>query len=306
MTLEQLRIFVAVAEREHMTRAADALNITQSAASAAIRALENRHEVALFHRVGRRIELTPSGRVFLDEARAVLARAAAAERVLAEMGGLGRGTLTVQASQTIASYWLPARLVRFRAAFPGIDVELAVGNTAQVARGVADGAAELGFVEGAVDDPLLAQETVGWDRMALVAAPGHPWTQAAGLPPAGLADGPWILREPGSGTRSVFEAALAGFGVDRCRLRVAFELPSNEAVRAAVVAGGGVTVLSELVAERDLRAGTLVRVPVPFPDRPFYALSHRERTRSRAAAAFLASLVTGNQAGGPAGGAKPF
>lgn len=312
MTLEQLRIFVAVAEREHMTRAADALNITQSAASAAIRALESRHGVALFHRVGRRIELTPAGRVFLEEARAVLARAGAAERVLADMGGLVRGTLAVQASQTIASYWLPAHLVRFRAAFPGIDVHLAVGNTARVARGVADGAAELGFVEGAVDDPALAQTVVGWDRMVLVVAPGHPWAGAHALPPAVLAEGGWVLREPGSGTRSVFEAALAGFGVDHRRLRVAFELPSNEAVRAAVVAGGGATVLSALVAEGDLRAGTLVRVAVPFPDRPFHALSHRERTRSRAAAAFLASFPApgtgqgGPGQGGPASGSRPF
>lgn len=293
MTLEQLRIFVAVAEREHMTRAADALNITQSAASAAIRALENRHGVALFHRVGRRIELTPSGREFLGEARAVLARAASAERVLADLGGLVRGTLAVQASQTIASYWLPRHLVRFRAACPGIDVHLTVGNTAQVARGVAEGAAELGFVEGAVDDPALAQTVIGWDRMTLVVAPGHPWAGRDTLSAAALADGPWVLREPGSGTRSVFEAALDGFGVDRSTLCVAFELPSNEAVRAAVVAGGGATVLSDMVAERDLSAGTLVRVDVAFPDRPFHALTHRERSRSRAAAAFLASLAGG-------------
>jgi DNA-binding transcriptional LysR family regulator len=91
MTLEQLRIFEAVAQREHVTRAAQALNLTQSAVSAAIAALEERHSVALFSRVGRRIELTDAGRLFLDEARAVLARARAAELALSEIAGLERG-----------------------------------------------------------------------------------------------------------------------------------------------------------------------------------------------------------------------
>src|ERR1700759_840405 len=95
MTLEQLRIFVAVAERQHVTRAAQALNLAQSAASAAIAALEERHQVQLFHRVGRGIELTEAGRVLFAEAKAVLARAKAAELVLAEFARLKRGTLSV-------------------------------------------------------------------------------------------------------------------------------------------------------------------------------------------------------------------
>ena len=152
MTLEQLRIFVAVAERQHMTRAAEALNLTQQAVSAAIVALENAHSTALFHRVGRRIELTEAGRLFLDEARAVLARAAAAELALAELGGLKRGTLAVQASQTIASYWLPPRLVAFHRTYPEVALRVGIGNTAQVAKSVIDGAAELGLI--GVVEPL--------------------------------------------------------------------------------------------------------------------------------------------------------
>src|SRR5215472_2228478 len=97
-----------------MTRAAEALNLTQQAVSAAIVALENAYSTALFHRIGRRIELTDAGRLFVEEARCVLARAASAELTLSELGGLKRGTLAVQASQTIASYWLPRRLVAFR------------------------------------------------------------------------------------------------------------------------------------------------------------------------------------------------
>src|SRR5258708_25719240 len=151
MTLEQLRIFVAVAERQHVTQAARALNLAQSAVSHAITALEARHDSTLFDRVGRRIGLTEAGRVFLAEAGAVLARAEAAELALSELGSLKRGTLSVQASQTIASYWLPRHLVAFRRTYPQIQIRLAIGNTAQVAAAVESGTAELTFVEGAAE-----------------------------------------------------------------------------------------------------------------------------------------------------------
>ena len=164
MTLEQLRVFIAVAERQHVTRAAESLHLAQSAVSAAIAALEGRHGTKLFHRVGRGIELTEAGTLFLDEARAVLARVEAAELMLAELAGLKRGTLSVQASQTIGSYWLPRHLVDFRRAYPDIAIKLAIGNTAQVARAVLDGSAEIGFVEGAVDEPLLSRTEVGATR----------------------------------------------------------------------------------------------------------------------------------------------
>lgn len=121
MTFEQLAIFVAVAEREHLTRAAEALRLTPSAVSASIKALEAFYNVQLFQRVGRGIELTQAGRAFLGEARAVLARAEAASLVLSELGSLSRGKLTIHASQTIATYWLPPRLMAFHDRYPGIE-----------------------------------------------------------------------------------------------------------------------------------------------------------------------------------------
>ncbi|MCK0196107.1 LysR family transcriptional regulator [Ancylobacter sp. 6x-1] len=300
MTLEQLRIFVAVAEREHVTRAAQALNLAQSAASHAIAALEARHDTRLFDRIGRRIVLTEAGRAFLEEGRAVLARAERAEAVLAEFGSLARGTLSLYASQTIASYWLPPRLAAFRRAHPGIAIRLDIGNTAQAAAAVEAGMAELGFVEGEVAAPALAAREVARDRMVLLVAPGHPWAQrqAGRATPAGpdlltkedLLAGEWVLREPGSGTRSVFEAALAALGVDPARLDVVLTLPSNEAVRSAVEAGLGASVLSASVAAPSLEAGLLVRVELALPDRAFHLLRHRERRLSRAGEAFAALL----------------
>src|ERR1700760_3688972 len=132
MTLEQLRIFVAVAEHEHMTRAASVLHLTQSATSAAIAALEARHATRLFDRIGRNIRLTDAGRQFLIEARAVLARADAAETVLADLAGLKRGSLALAASQTVGNYWLPPLMHHFHARYPGIRLALTIGNTEQV------------------------------------------------------------------------------------------------------------------------------------------------------------------------------
>ena len=169
MTLDQLRIFIAVAEREHLTRAADALHLTPSAVSAAIHALESRYGVRLFHRIGRRIELSQTGRLFLAEARATQQSARLAELALTELGGLQRGTLTIQASQTIASYWLPPFLVGFKAAHPAIGVVLREGNSADVAAAVLDGTADLGFAEGAIDAPALALAAVARDRLVVVA-----------------------------------------------------------------------------------------------------------------------------------------
>lgn len=288
MTLDQLRIFVGVAEREHMTKAAEALHVTQSAASAAIATLEAHHGVKLFHRVGRRIELTEVGRVFLDEARAVLGRAASAELALSEFGGLQRGTLHLVASQTIVNYWLPHHLAAFRLRYPLIVVDLAIANTEQAMQSVTAGTAELGFVEGNVDDDAISHWPVAHDRLVLVAT--HPVAQ---IDDAWLHNARWIMRESGSGTRSTFEEALRTRGLDLETLDIALTLPSNESVRTAVEAGAGVAVLSALVVTRALNTGVLHTLPFELPARPFFALCHKERYRSKAADALL-DLIKGN------------
>ena len=288
MTLEQLRIFVAVAERQHVTRAAQALNLTQSAVSAAVTALEGRHRVMLFDRVGRNIVLNAAGAVFLDEARGVLARAAAAESALDDLAGLRRGRLSIHASQTIASYWLPPRLAAFHHAHPGIALEIAIGNTAEVAAAVVAGAAELGLVEGEVDEPALESQIIDHDRMVLVVGRDHPWAAKAPGKIA-LTDTAWVLREPGSGTRSAFEAALGSHGLSLAVLSVAMILPGNEAVSSAVMAGAGATVLGESAAAAGLRSGALVEIPFSLPARDFHLIRHKQRYRSQVSAAFLAA-----------------
>jgi len=287
VTLEQLRIFIAVAEREHVTKAAESLNLSQSAVSSAIAALEARHAVTLFHRVGRGIELTGAGTLFLAEARAVLNRAAAAERTLAEVSGLERGTLSIYASQTIASYWLPPKLVHFHKAHPKIAISLHAANTAQVAKAVCDGAADIGFAEGPVEHEDLIQQTVARDRLVIAVAPSHPWGTVEKLNVSDLVQSDWVLRESGSGTRAEFEDALQKQGLELSQLTVVLEVPSNEAARLAVEEGAGATALSELAAAPGLRSNRLKAAPFDLPQRGFTALRHRERYLSKAATALL-------------------
>ncbi len=287
MTFEQLRIFAAVAEREHVTQAAHDLHLTQSAVSAAITALESRYAIRLFDRIGRRIALTDAGRAFLGEARAILARVADAEAVLADLAEFRRGELTIAASQTIGTYWIPRVIQAFANQFPGIRIALELGNTEFVADRVRDGGALIGFVEGPVDEPTLAVDRLFADELLLVAAPGDPWLSASGAPVGRLGSARWVSREKGSGTRIALEAALRHFGLPETIVGAALELPSNEAVRTAVEAGAGVTVLSRMVVETALATGALVAVALPLPGRSFNALRHRERYFGRAAAAFV-------------------
>ncbi|WP_370674538.1 LysR family transcriptional regulator [Pleomorphomonas sp. PLEO] len=287
MTLEQLRIFIAVAEREHVTQAAHELHLTQSAVSAAITALESRYDIKLFDRIGRRIALTDAGRTFLQEARAILIRANDGEAVLSDLADFRRGELAIAASQTIGTYWIPRVIQAFTASYPGIRVTLELGNTEFVAGRLCDGAALIGFVEGPVDDPRLSVDRLFDDELVLVTAPADPWLAIGGDVAERLNAARWVLREKGSGTRFALEQALAHYGLVADDVEVALELPSNETVRTAVEAGAGVTILSRMVVEGALATGTLVHVPLALPGRSFNGLRHRQRYFSQAAAAFV-------------------
>jgi DNA-binding transcriptional LysR family regulator len=283
MTLEQLRIFVAVAEREHVTRAAVDLNLTQSATSAAVAVLENYYAIKLFNRIGRRIELTQAGRLFLVEARAVLARAAAAENVLTDIAGVKRGSLRLAASQTVGNYWLPPLMHRYRAAYPDVTLALTIGNTETVAARVREGLADLGFVEGPVDDPALSVTPVASDELVLVVSPTLPRPRRRQtISSTDLKAMRWVFREPGSATRALFERAIAKAGLRISEINMVLELPSNEAVRAAVEDAAGAAVLSKLVVAASIEAGSLIDLNFALPKRQFFALHHKERSITHA------------------------
>ena len=287
MTFEQLRIFLAVAERLHVTQAASHLNLTQSAVSASIAQLESQHGVRLFDRIGRRIELTEAGRLFAAEARALLERVAQTRRTLDELGEEVRGQLRIHASQTVASYWLAPRLLELRTRHPALEIALTVANTALVSSAVAEGTADIGFVEGAVRQNDLMQRVVARDELHLVVGRDHPWAARTMVDPTDYASQAWVLREPGSGTRAELETHAASAGVAMESLRILLELPSNEAVLSAVATGLAASVLSRRAVASALAAGEVRSIPVDHPARPFTVLTHPERHRTRAVETLL-------------------
>ena len=293
MTLDQLKIFIAVAEREHITRAASALGLAPPSVSAAVASLEREFGTKLFHRVGRGILVTEGGKLLLDEARALINRADAVKLAMREFTGLSRGRLQIKASQTIASHFLPPRLVDFHQTYPGVALVVAVGNSTEVVNAIISGAVELGFVEDPeeeLQDPRLAIEPIAHDDLAMVVGANHPWARKEKLKADDLEAGNWVAREDGSGTRAAFVKALDELGVPYSNLNIAIELPSNEAVLAAVLAGAGAAVLSVRVCADAVQAGTLTRLPVSLSPRAFFAVQHADRYRSRAVSALLEIL----------------
>jgi len=207
----------------------------------------------------------------------VLARAAAAENVLADIAGLKRGSLRLAASQTVGNYWLPPLMHRYRASYPGITLALSIGNTETVAAMVREGIADLGFVEGPVDDQALSITPVAEDELVLVVSPALPRPKQKAVSPADLKAMRWVFRETGSATRALFEQAIAKAGLRMSDIDMVLVLPSNEAVRAAVEDAAGAAVLSKLVVAASIEAGSLIDLDFALPKRQFFALRHKER-----------------------------
>lgn len=291
ITFEQMRIFLAVAEREHLTEAAKALCLTPSAVSSAIRTIEEYYQVRLFHRVGRHIQLSDAGSIFVENCRHTLTQVTLAETTLREFSGLKRGSLGLYASQTIANYFLPPLIAKFRKLYPAISVKMAIGNTEQVERAVLSGLTDIGFAEGQIKNKSLHVKTVDHDQLVIVVTKGHPLATKAIVSFEDLASFPWILREQGSGTRAIFEQALLNRGYDLASLTVMQTFPSNEAVLSAVTTSNAITSISLRAASNGIAAGRLERLNLSPIERDFLLLFNPDRFKTKAVNAFIDLLA---------------
>ncbi|MFI0981691.1 LysR family transcriptional regulator [Streptomyces sp. NPDC021093] len=258
--LAALELLLAVARLGSLGRAARERGISQPAASGRIRSMERQLGVTLVERSPRGSRLTAAGALVTDWAGRIVEAAEAFDAGARALRGQRDSRLRVAASMTIAEYLLPGWLVALQAERPGTAVSLLAGNSAAVARQLLEGAADLGFVEGLAVPEGLDGVVIGHDRLIVVAAPGHAWARRGRpLAAAELAATPLILREEGSGTRQVLDAALAPYGGLAEPL---LELSSTTAVKAAAVSGAGPSVLSELAVGEEVASRRLVRVEV--------------------------------------------
>jgi DNA-binding transcriptional LysR family regulator len=256
MELEKLRAFAAVAAHGNVTHAAHALGTSQPAVSKQLADLEAALGVTLFDRLPRGVRLTEAGQLLAGHATQLFAIERTAELELAELRGLRRGSLSVGASTTIGSYLIPGVFGVFHRAHPHVALSLEIANTAAIQAMVRDGRIDLGLTEGFVPGAEFEVEVVHHDEMVAIASPDHRLRERARVR---VAEEPFIVREHGSGTRDVIEAALRERGIT---LQPTMALGSTEAVKRAVAAGLGVAIVSRLAVELELAAGSLCVLPL--------------------------------------------
>ncbi len=289
LPLHALRIFAAVAELRNFTRAAERLYVSQPAVSKMVLELERQLDLRLIERGSQPLKLTDAGERLYQHARAILDAERTAEAELAALRGLGTGRLLLGASTTIATYLLPTIVGHFHEQYAGIRITMKSANTRRITDLLLDYQLDIALVEGPAEDPRIEMRPWHSDELVIIAPPRHPLAGRTGLPPAALAELGFIMREPGSGTRNVTEAALA-----RCNLQVRteLELGSTEAIKEAVAAGLGVAMVSRasIVDQLSLRRLVLLDVPALQCRRPLFQLLRKGRRPSAAVAAFMPYL----------------
>ncbi len=294
LNLHLLRVFFAVAGQNSFSRAGEALFISQSAVSKAVRELEQQLDLPLIERGvsgGKGIRLTESGKALFEHARGIFALERAAVEDVRARVGLHRGSLTIGASTTIASYWLPHYVAQFTLQFPDIAPHILVGNTQAIRKDLLDCRIDLALVEGPVDDPLIRSSHWQQDQLVIVAAGDSLLHRRSPLEAGHLSKLLWIVREPGSGTREATQQLLQAH---RIYPEHSMEVGSNEAIARTVAEGVGIAMLPKVLAQDLIALGKLKVVNVAAENggklqfaRSLHLLEMGSRPHSPAALAFL-------------------
>jgi DNA-binding transcriptional LysR family regulator len=253
----KLRVFCTVAETRSFSKASEIIHLTQPAVSLQIQALEEQFETKLFDRSSNTVSLTPAGEILYKYAKQILGLYAEAERAIGDLTGLVKGSITVGASSTIGNYLLPAVVSEFRRTYPRIKIHLLVGNTKRIVELLKGGIIDVGLVEGDVSRYKLTVQKLISDELALIVSAHHPWAALKEVSMLELPKEPFIFREEGSGTRQMIERHLQRFGLTAQSLNISAILGSTEAIKEAVEAGIGVSILSRWTVRKELRYGSL-------------------------------------------------
>jgi DNA-binding transcriptional LysR family regulator len=289
MNFNQLLIFHKVAELRHFTRAAEALFISQPAVSKQVQQLEKALKQALFTQVGQKVYLTEAGKLLYEYAGRIFALAEEAEFALDEMQRLERGRLALGASTTIGTYLLPELLGRYKAQYPAMDLVVEIANTEEIQSKLLAHRLEVGLVEGGVTHSELLESVWRQDELVLITSVHFEQAceEELTIQQFLAQHPPFILREQGSGTRSVLEKALADQGVEP--LHPIMELGSTEAIKRVVAADLGVSFVSEHTIQMEVASGHLKRVPLRdfVVQRPLSIVRMKGKRLSKAAQAFL-------------------
>ncbi len=292
MDFRKLEVFCKVYELRSFSKAALQSYLTQPTVSGYIAFLEDKFGAKLFDRLGKEISPTKAGETLYAYAKKILATKEEAERDINLVLGRKKGRLKLGGSTIPGQYILPSFLGRFKALYPNCKVILTIGDTKQIVEMTLNGEAEIGMVGARLNIPKLNFEPFTKDELILILPGSHPLAKKAFVDFDTLKKVPFILREPGSGTRMTTEHAFKEKGIEISEMNIVAELGSTEAVRQAVIGGMGVSILSKRAVEIEVNAGLVKAVKLGDMEikRDFYLVYHTHKTLSPLAVAFLEFL----------------
>lgn len=283
MSDRRLQVFYTVARLLSFTKAAEELHMTQPAVTFQVRQLEEQFNTRLFDRTHNRISLTEAGKKVYECGERIFEIYAEMDNAVRQLTGDISGVLILGASTTIAEYMLPVLLGDFKAENPDVTVRLKVANTDGIVSQVENNAIDLGVVEAPVTNKNLVVEECSTDQLVVIVPPNHELAKESVVPLKRLADFPFICREEGSGTREVMLESMHVAGMGPNELSVSMELGSLEAIKGAVEAGMGISVISYATVQKELKLGTLVAIKTEPPIvRPFSFVHQKQKFRMRA------------------------
>jgi DNA-binding transcriptional LysR family regulator len=281
MSDRRLKVFQSVAKCLSFTKAAESLHMTQPAVTFQVRQLEEHFNTRLFDRAHNKVTLTPTGEKVAEFADKIFGIYAEMESSVRELTGEISGALTIGASTTIAEYMLPALLGEFKTRHPEISLRLKVSNTEGIVAMVEDNVIDLGVVEAPVANRNLIVEVCHEDDLVVVASPDHELVKRGLMvKPEDIKHYPFVSREEGSGTREVILQYLIQEGINPHDLDICLELGSPEALKGAVEAGLGISIISRSTISKELKLNTLVALQLDPPlSRPFSFVRQRQKFR---------------------------
>jgi DNA-binding transcriptional LysR family regulator len=277
-SFRQLEVFLAAAHYQNITKAADSLAMSQSAASSALKELETQFNIQLFDRVGKRLQLNELGRLYRPKVEALLAQSGELEQAFSKHTEVG--ALKVGATLTIGNYLAVGVMARYMSTPTHPRVSLEVANTRTIAKRVSDFELDIGLIEGELQSSEL--EVIPWraDELVVFCSPKHPLAAKKDLSDEDLRQATWVMREQGSGTRQTFERGMHGLLPD---LNILLELEHTEAIKRAVEANLGIGCPPRVCLADAFRRKSLVPLGVPAArkfDRTFYFILHKQKYRS--------------------------
>jgi len=290
--IRRLEVFCKVVDLGSFTRAAEAALLSQPSVSEHIRTLEEHYNEKLIDRLGRRAQPTHAGKILYQYARRIIQLKDEADQAIKQFQGNLSGKLAVGASTIPGAYLLPTMIDSFKSSYSSIELMLKISGTTAVVEDILKGTLELGLIGTLWKDQRVECEEMFSDELVLTVYPDHPWAKKSSVYPGELLEMPFILREPGSGTRIEMTQGLKKAGVEVPHFQVVAEVGSNEAVRQGVRSRIGVAILSSLSVAEDVERGSLVTVPIEGVSMPrsFYLVQRRNRQLSPLATAFYNHL----------------